>query len=284
MERGGFGGIPREEMVYFAEREAKARLEKVLRQGNAATPRVLAQSGRLTGVAKLLAGKLWDEFVESKFSPLGFEVFVEGLEIPLSGTPQGAPSSYSLRGYADRVDGYRKNEILYLRVVDYKTGSKNFNLNDVYNGLSAQLPLYLFLILGDTRFGAGPLKGGGMLYVQTRDLILNPNAKHSGLLLDDPEILEAMDGRLRIGQGVLPVSFNKDGSFSKRSSVASSEELERLRKQVDRLAHNTAQGIAEGRVDAMPLDLRDSPCEWCEYRAACLFDEETDRRRPYEMR
>jgi ATP-dependent helicase/DNAse subunit B len=50
---------------------------------------------------------------------------------------------------------------------------------------------------------------------------------------------------------------------------------------VGQLARGTARGIAEGRVDAMPLGLRDTPCERCEYRAACLFDENTDNVRPY---
>jgi ATP-dependent helicase/nuclease subunit B len=288
MERGGFECVPREELVFFAETEATAGLEKVLR--NAATPRLLAQSRRLVNTAKLLADKLWDEFIQSKFAPLGFEMFVEGAEIALSNLPQGAPSSYQLRGIADRVDGYRKDGTLYLRVVDYKTGGKTFSLDDVYNGISAQLPLYLFLLCNphappssfpQQTLGAASLCPGGLLYVQTRNLILNPGAKHSGLLLGDAEILEAMDGRLRKGEGVLPVSFNKDGSFSKRSAVASPEELERLKKQVGRLARGTARGIAEGLVDAMPLDLRDAPCERCEYRAACLFDEDADERRPY---
>jgi ATP-dependent helicase/nuclease subunit B len=276
MERGGFRSVPREELVYFAEVSAKEGIEKLMRFGNAATPRLLAQGVRLAGAAKLLAGKLWDEFTESKFSPVGFEMFAEGKPSLLSGLPQDAPSSYILRGNADRVDGYRKDGAHYLRVVDYKTGGKTFSLADVYNGIGAQLPLYLFLLCGN---GGTP---GGMLYVQTRELTLNPNAKHSGLLPDDAELLEAMDGRLKSGQGVLPVSFNKDGSFSKKSSVASPEEFERLRKQVERLTYETAHGIAKGCTDVVPLDLRESPCRWCEYRAACLFDEETDQRRPYE--
>jgi ATP-dependent helicase/nuclease subunit B len=272
-ERGGFHCIPREELVYFAETRAKASLEKVLR--NAATPRLLAQGVRLVETGKILAGRLWDEFIESRFTPVGFEMFVEGREIPLAGLPQGTPSAYCVRGVADRVDGYRKDGTLYLRVVDYKTGSKKFSLSDVYNGLGAQMPLYLSLLANDARFGAERCEAGGMLYVQTRDLALNPDAKHSGLLLDDIEILEAMDGRLRGGAGALPVYFNKDGTLSKRSSVASAEELKSLRKRVESLAGQTARGIAEGRVDVMPLELREMPCERCDYRRACLFGGET---------
>jgi ATP-dependent helicase/nuclease subunit B len=119
------------------------------------------------------------------------------------------------------------------------------------------------------------------LYVQTRDLITSPGAKHSGLLLDDPALLEAMDDRLGSEEGILPVWMNRDGSFSKRASVASREEMDELQKQIGRLVRDMAREVACGNVAAAPLDLRESPCGWCAYRAACHFDGEIDKPRPY---
>jgi ATP-dependent helicase/nuclease subunit B len=284
LERGGFDAVTRDEILLFAEREAGRRMEDILRRGNVGTPRLLAQGVRLARAASVLAGRLWDEFIHSRFVPLGFEMFIEGDEVPMGGLPDGAPSAYKLRGIADRVDGYQQGDTLYLRVIDYKTGGKaGFSLNDVRNGLSAQMPLYLFLLSRQARerFGAAKAEAAGVLYVKTRELQSSPDAKHSGLLLDDRAVLEAMDDRL--GDGVLPVAFNRDGSFSKRASVATRGEMDALQDRIGRLVRDMARDVAGGTVAAAPLGLRDSPCEWCAYKAACHFDGETDKPRPYEV-
>ncbi|MDR0292633.1 MAG: PD-(D/E)XK nuclease family protein [Oscillospiraceae bacterium] len=296
MERGGFAALPKEEVCRFAERQARARQDEVLRRGGVGTPRLLAQGARLARAASMLAGRMWDEFVHSKFTPLGFELPVESLETPLTGLSPEAPSSYKLRGVADRADGFVKGDTLYLRVVDYKTGGKSFSLSDVCNGLSAQMPLYLFLLrrLAPERFGVPKAEAAGVLYVSSREVTVrsdrpltreeaeaSPVFRHSGLLLGDPELLEAMDDRVRRDGGVLPVSFNRDGSFSKRASVASPEEMDALQTQVGRLVRDMAREVARGRVDAAPLDLREAPCGRCDYRAACHFDETMDKPRPY---
>jgi ATP-dependent helicase/nuclease subunit B len=286
LDRGGFAQIPREELCWFAESLSLKRQDALLRRGGVATPRLLAQGAKLSRAASLLAGRLWDEFIHSRFAPLGFELSVESPEITLRGRPEDAPSAYTLRGVADRADGFYSGDTLYIRVIDYKTGRQSFSVSDVHNGLSAQMPLYLFLLRSQAqeRFGAAKAEAAGILYVQTRDLLASPNAKHSGLLLDDPNLLKAMDDRLGREDGVLPVSLNQDGSFSKKSSVASPAELEDLQKSIGLLVRDTARQIANGQVSAAPLDHRESPCEHCGYRAACHFDEECDTRRPYEVK
>ncbi|MCL1807538.1 MAG: PD-(D/E)XK nuclease family protein [Oscillospiraceae bacterium] len=284
-ERGGFASLSRDELCLYAEQQARGRQEIVLQRGGMATPRLLAQGNRLTRAASALAGRLWDEFTHSLFTPLGFELSVESPETPLGGLPEGAPAAYQLRGFADRADGYQKGDTLYLRVVDYKSGRKTFSLPDVYNGLSAQMPLYLFLLRQDAprRFGAAKAEAAGVLYVQTRDVLASPDSKHSGLLLDDPDVLEAMDSRLRSSGSVLPVSLNQDGSFHKRSSVASPEQMAGLQKHIARLVRGMARSVACGQIGAAPLVRKDgsSPCDWCDYKAACLFDETSDTPRPY---
>jgi ATP-dependent helicase/nuclease subunit B len=285
VERGGFSALARYELCRFAETQARARQESVLRRGGVGTPRLLAQGARIVRAASVLAGRLWDEFTHSKFTPLGFEILIENPEVKLDGLPEDAPSGYKLRGAADRVDGWQKDGTLYLRVIDYKSGGKTFSLPDVYNGVSAQMPLYLFLLRSQARerFGVEKAEAAGVLYVQTRNLLASPNAKHSGLLLDDRELLKAMDDRLGREDGALPVWINKDGTFAKKTSVASQETMEGLQKHIGRLVRDMARSVAHGRVEAAPLGLKDSPCEKCDVRAACHFDEESDKPRPYEV-
>ncbi|MFR6184375.1 MAG: PD-(D/E)XK nuclease family protein [Lawsonibacter sp.] len=64
----------------------------------------------------------------------------------------------SVTGFVDRVDGWVHDGRLYLRVVDYKTGKKSFDLTEVWNGLGLQMLLYLFAL--EDR-GAGLLRTAG---------------------------------------------------------------------------------------------------------------------------
>ena len=49
-----------------------------------------------------------------------------------------------LRGRIDRVDTYKEGENVYVKVIDYKSGNKKFNLAALYYGLQLQLAVYSF--------------------------------------------------------------------------------------------------------------------------------------------
>lgn len=68
----------------------------------------------------------------------------------------------SVTGFVDRVDGWVHDGRLYLRVVDYKTGKKSFDLTEVWNGLGLQMLLYLFALeaRGPDYYGQ-PVEGAG---------------------------------------------------------------------------------------------------------------------------
>ena len=60
-----------------------------------------------------------------------------------------------LRGSVDRVDILKKGEENYIRIIDYKTGSKEFKLSDILYGLNLQMLIYLYAITlgGEERYG-----------------------------------------------------------------------------------------------------------------------------------
>ena len=53
-------------------------------------------------------------------------------------------SLVSLTGIIDRVNVLKKDGEVYVRVVDYKTGAKEFSVSDAKEGLNLQLLIYLF--------------------------------------------------------------------------------------------------------------------------------------------
>ena len=82
-----------------------------------------------------------------------------------------------ISGFVDRVDGWVEDGRLYLRVVDYKTGRKSFDLTEVWNGLGLQMLLYLFTLedRGEKFYGK-PVEGAGVLYLPARDAIIKAAA------------------------------------------------------------------------------------------------------------
>ena len=120
------------------EREVLSGLE-----GEPARFRVLFQ--RMKGAAVAVAQSVCAELAASDFTPAAFELgFGPGKDLPPVEVEQGV--RLRLTGYVDRVDQWLHEGKRYVRVVDYKTGRKSFDLTEVWNGLGLQMLLYLFTL------------------------------------------------------------------------------------------------------------------------------------------
>ena len=232
-----------------------------------------------------------EELARSEFVPLDFELSFgpEGTLPPVEFADEGI--ELSLRGAVDRVDGWLHDGKLYLRVVDYKTGKKSFSLSDIWYGVGMQMLLYLFALtrLGGGHFGDRPLLPGGVLYAPARDVIISASKTatpeeiekerrkaliRSGLLLDDPEIIAAMEtGEKPV---FIPVSFGKDG-LPGGDSLVSVEDLGRIARHIDKTILDLGREIRSGAVVPLPLGGSVwSPCLYCEFRRACHHDANVD--------
>ncbi|MGM8370196.1 PD-(D/E)XK nuclease family protein, partial (plasmid) [Clostridium perfringens] len=103
----------------------------------------------------------------------------------------------------------------YLRIIDYKTGSKKFDLNKFYNGLQMQLLVYLDALINNSEnIVENQAMPGAILYFRIDDPILKSKGdlteeeiksevlkelKLEGLLLDDVKVVKAMDNTLEPG-------------------------------------------------------------------------------------
>ena len=149
----------------------------------------------------------------------------------------------SVTGFVDR-DGWVHDGKLYLRVVDYKTGKKSFDLTEVWNGLGLQMLLYLFTLedRGAQYYGQ-PVEGAGVLYLPARDAVirgsrtmsdeawrkqLDKELTRSGLVLDDPEVLAAMETPGEKGYRFLPLKLSKTTGAISGEALASAERLGKL--------------------------------------------------------
>jgi ATP-dependent helicase/nuclease subunit B len=104
--------------------------------------------------------------------------------------------------------------------------------------------------------------------------------RRSGLVLNDPSVLEAMEsGAVK---RYLPVKTNKDGEFYGDSLVNATQVLA-ISKYVQRLLAVAKTEILDGSIDCCPYYKNDSDnaCLYCEYHTVCGFDEDLGDRRHY---
>lgn len=264
---------------------------------------------RLVHSAEQILENVVEELRVSDFRPIDYELdFSYNGDLPPVQCTDG-DVSISLTGKVDRVDGYIRNGRLYLRVMDYKSGHKSFSLSDIWYGLNMQLIIYLYALQreGLERYRArltdelNEIVPAGVLYVPVRDELpdekrsidedeLNTEKekllRRSGLLSDDMSILEAMECGLEDKGRFIPVALKKkkgeeEASFASGSAVADLAKFGRLARYTQKKLLEMGQELRRGSVEANPRRSDRSYCDWCEFRAACRFDETAgDKMRP----
>lgn len=221
-----------------------------------------------------------------EFIPTGYEInFGEGQGFPPIEVNIDEVRKLRITGQIDRVDVYYKDEQTnYVKILDYKTGNKNFSLLEVYYGLQLQLLLYLDAYLKLNK----AYEPGGVFYFHINNPYVNYKAgmgeeeleesglkqfKLSGLALEQEDVIAALD---KAGTGAtIPVSLNKDGSIKKGSSVASEKQFKLLEDYVIDIVRELGKQILEGKVSAKPYKLGDkNSCTYCIYHTICQFNEE----------
>ncbi len=239
---------------------------------------------RMKESALAVTQSVCQELAVSDFDPVAFELgFGRGKTLPPVEVKNGV--TLRLSGAVDRVDSWVKDGKRYLRVVDYKTGKKSFDFTDVEDGRGLQMLLYLFTLAreGGDLFGPEEIVPAGVLYVPARDPVMDGERtmsdadvqkqqrrqlRRQGLVLDDPDVIAAMEHTGEGGYRFLPV----DG---KGESLVTPEQMELLDEYVTEALNKAAGELAAGVVDADPFwrDGTHNACRWCDYRAACHFEE-----------
>ncbi len=251
---------------------------------------------RLRRSSRILCKNIAAEFSQSRFRPAFFEL---PIRFPKSGEETVEPLAVELadgskayvRGIIDRVDIMQDGDKYYVRVVDYKTGSKDFLLDNVSLGLDMQMLLYLFAIWKNGKSPRSALNipknaellPAGILYfsagVPTVTLaneaspevveeMVADKLTRKGLLLDDENVLRAMDGEL--AGKYLSVKAKKDGGFTNADSLTSLEGFKTLLSSIEDTVSRIGNEIKKGNASAKPLqDKNHDACKYCVMRPVC---------------
>ena len=181
------------------------------------------------------------------FEPSSFEIGFDSLkDLAAVSIDLGEGRKMRLHGRIDRIDlsEDREHRVLYVKVTDYKTGMKKFDLNEFWAGEQMQLIVYMDAAsqMEELARRGEKIVCAGIFYYQMKDPVLkwDPYAdpdedrledmKVDGLVNDDPEVLGRLDRNLQGKSRVIPVTLNKDGQPNSYSRTVNSEQMELLRR------------------------------------------------------
>lgn len=271
------------------EREIKKHLseylETLMANSEEFTPRLKYQFMRLARVLVRVVLRIREEQTHSDFEPKAFELKIgdgtekEPVKSKVIELPDGG--SISIRGSIDRVDTYKDGDKQYVRVVDYKTGNKTFNLNHLLYGINLQMFIYLFTLCESNHNLSGI--NAGVLYLKSGRNVFNYGSKSEslkinekedkefkmlGLILNDEENQIAEHMEYELEGKFIPAKAKKDNITG---DIASLEELGRISKKIDNLIIKMGDSLHNGKISQNPIKLPSHryPCEFCDYQSVC---------------
>lgn len=292
-DMGGFHQVSLEQTQELAHRFSEEYAAQRFSQLDSQRMTYLFQ--RNLGELDMVIQELWQELSQALFEPVEFELAFGGEgKLPPIAIPNGKINAL-LRGFVDRVDVWDTGACRYFRVVDYKTGKKDFDYCDVFNGVGLQMLLYLFAlrdsggeVLGDKPVAAGVqyfparapyLPVEGRVDAQSAQAQRKPTWRRKGLLLEDESVLQAMEP----GEDPQRMSYSirKDGTLV--GDLANREQLKLLREYVFQVLAGLVEDIASGNVEPNPYTrgTSHSACDFCPYGTVC-HKEQVEGRRNYK--
>jgi ATP-dependent helicase/nuclease subunit B len=288
----GIAEAGRAALANTVERAAASYLERNLGPAAQNQPRIKYLAARLRAQTLRLLLQIQREQRQSLFRPVDFELDISrGGDVEPLVFRTASGEGVEVAGRVDRVDVFRRGGKSYIRVVDYKTGAKEFSLGDVYYGLSAQMLLYLFTIEQNGRERYGDIVPASAMYLPADPRLPrgggDPESaaqkayRMDGIVIDDADVIAAMERDMR---GLfIPVKQKRDGSFG-GEKTASPHRMSAIKKHIENTVTEMAEALYRGDVEACPLvGETESACDFCDYPSICRRDRGRPERRREEQ-
>ncbi len=246
---------------------------------------------RMGRILKRTVQALQSQLQKGSFVPDGHELSfhmadkLEAVNITLS-----EEERMRLTGRIDRVDISETGDRVYVKVIDYKSGDRRFDLAALYYGLQLQLVVYMNAAaeLEARRHPDKEIVPAAMLYYHVADPMvetqeeLTPQEvnekildqlRMNGVVCGEEDIIQRLDREMGDRSSVIPVEKKKDGSYSARSGVMSSREMGVVSAYVSQKVRQIGREILEGHKEINPYEKGSSEaCTYCAYKKVCGFD------------
>ncbi len=232
---------------------------------------------------------------KGSFTPMGYELSfqraddLESVNIALS-----EYEKMRLLGRIDRVDTVESEDHIFVKIIDYKSGNKKFDIAALYYGLQLQLVVYMNAALEQEK-KKHPDKHvvpAAMLYYHVADdcaeadasmsveevtHLLREKLRGNGVVNLDEAVLKRLDGECEGKSDVIPIKYNKDGSLASESQVMSEEEMQLISGFVTRKMAGFGKEILDGKITVNPYEKgQEKACTYCPFQGVCDFDCNTE--------
>lgn len=260
---------------------------------------------RMKRILKRTVSALSEQVRKGRFIPSDYEISFSSMEdVATLNVALSPEEKLKIRGRIDRMDIYETPDKVYVKIIDYKSGNKSFDMVALYYGLELQLVVYLnaAMEIQKKRTAQKEVVPAGILYYHVEDPIIERSTLSSaeqmdeeainrkiisaltmnGLVNSEEEIIRNMDMDCVTKSDIIPVSFLKSGGVAQSSSVASTEEFKWISDYVNHKVKELGSRILEGHIEVNPYQSgTDCSCTYCPYSGICGFDENSEG---YQMR
>jgi len=259
--------------------------EKMWKQELFMDPRSAYTLREMQSTLKRSIQLLRNQVQRGRFLPQAFEVklseigSLDALNYELS---NGDLMHFS--GQIDRIDTMETDDKVYVKIIDYKSGSQTLDPARVKAGLQIQILVYMDAALEGQERSRGKEtvpaavylyhvkdqtvdeKKGDMTEAEIREEVLKAVGR-DGLINEDETVLYALDehpgGKNSLTSPVYP----------SKSSRISEKRFREILGEVRELIQTEGEEIRKGNIQAMPYRMKDANgCAYCSYHAICGFD------------
>ena len=221
------------------------------------------------------------------FEPAAFEVEVNSR----FALPDGG--AMNLKGRIDRLDTCEDGDTIYVKIMDYKSGSTSFDLSLLYRGLQLQLVVYLdaAMDLLKRRNPGKQVEPAGIFYYHIADpsvereegmteedaeAAILRKLRMNGLANSNLEVIRHMDKEIETESDVIPVALKNGILQEAKSSAAGGKRFSRLTGFVKDSLIRMGEEILDGETAVNPYKQGNrTACDYCPYHSICGFDLKT---------
>ncbi|MBE5862431.1 MAG: helicase-exonuclease AddAB subunit AddB [Lachnospiraceae bacterium] len=234
---------------------------------------------------------LQKQLKKGAFTPQEYEIsFRQMVELTKEAGEQAEKEMMQLEGRIDRLDVCEQDGNVYVKIMDYKSGERKFDLVACYHGLQMQLVVYVNAALEREKkqHPDKTIVPAALLYYHIEDPVveeaqelseeeldveLEKALRAKGIVNENAEIVKLLDGEFLDKSTAIPVERNKNGSYSANSKVMSKESMEKLSNYVNYKLREIGQEILDGNIALNPYERGDeTACDYCPYAKVCGFD------------
>jgi ATP-dependent helicase/nuclease subunit B len=246
---------------------------------------------RINRISKRTIWALQQHLKKGSFLPSKYEVgFASYEDLDAINIALSEDEKLKLKGRIDRLDQYEDEENVYVKVIDYKSGSTQFDMVALYYGLQLQLVVYMNAAVElEGKKTEKNVIPAGIFYYNINDPIVDKKSnevseinqmllkelKLNGLVNNEANIIKLLDKDFDGSSEVYPIKQNKDGKLN--AAAASSEQFKELSTYVNKKIKLFGTEILSGNISVNPYKIKDdTACTYCKYNAICGFELNSD--------